>query len=121
MGAVEFGIPNMKVALRDGRLSLNGQGISAYGGQISGTADVDAQAAVPQLKTSIKAQKIELHNLFRDLGLQAVVAGKASVDANLTSAGSNQKQIISALSGRLATDIGQGAIVGWNVSRDWGA
>ncbi len=119
VGRRALSVPRLKAFLAEGRLLLDGKDIGTHGGKVSGTAEVDVRTAVPAIKSSLKADGVEVEQLFTDFGLSPYLAGKAVVAADLTASGRSQRALVASLSGSAKATADNSAIVGWDLGSSW--
>ena len=117
---MEVGVPDLKAALKDGVLSVDGKNLAVEGAQISGTASIDARDTQAKLAAKFKAQGIDPKTVFEALGQEARILGKSSLEADLSGSGNSARKVIGTLNGKVKAATNKGAIVGYDLNSLWG-
>ena len=71
------------------------------------------------LQSSLKGDAVDIEKIFATLGLKPLLAGKANATADMTTRGRSPRDLVSAVSGNIKSQSQRGAIVGWDIGRDW--
>jgi AsmA protein len=113
--SIEFGLPQLKVALNNGELSLDAPKIETGNGGLGATLKVDARQPVPAVQSTFKLDDLEVRDLLGDMGVESYVAGQVSGEGQFKGMGVSQRDLVRSLDGSLKADIDRGAVVGWDV------
>ncbi|MCP1337661.1 AsmA family protein [Futiania mangrovi] len=105
-----------RLLLKDGTLRLDLSDLGLYGGTGGGRITLAAGGAAPQLASALKLAGVQLGPLLKDAADFTRLEGTGNVEMDVTTAGGSVKQMVSALGGKGAIDVRDGAIVGINLA-----
>ena len=108
---------HIKVAARDGRVTLGPNSAKLYGGSYAGRTAFDA--ATPNLNWEFaeKLTNVQLGPLLKDAGVFDRYTGTGNIDLNLTAKGGEADQITRTLNGTVALQFRDGKIEGVNLEK----
>lgn len=92
-------------------------GLHLAGGNIAGTLTLDASQKQPKLATTLTIAGVQARPLLEALANSRRLGGAIALDADLTSQGNSQKQMVEALAGKGSVKITDGAIYGINLAQ----
>ena len=105
-----------RLLLKDGALRLDLSDLGLYGGTGGGRITLGAGGAAPQLASALKLTGVQLAPLLKDAADFTRLEGTGNVEVDVTTAGRSVKQMVSALGGKGAIDVRDGAIIGINLA-----
>jgi AsmA protein len=94
----------------NGRVDVAPFSLRAHGGSLSGRIALDADGN--RISTSGSVSGLQLQSLLKEVSGRAVMEGSASGTFDLASAGATVTAMKRALDGRIAIEVGNGALVG---------
>jgi AsmA family protein len=96
------------VNLENGRLLLSPLSFQMGKQPVKGQLRIDASQQPMQLSVMLNANNVELQNMMKFWGAEALVIGKADLDIDLAGAGNSPRQIASTMTGTINTVVGAG-------------
>jgi len=99
----------------DGVLTLQPLGAALYGGQVRGSARLDARQDPATLKLEQSLSSLQLLPFVQDLADFDRLTGIAQFDAKLATTASSMAGLTSGLNGELSFDLSEGALKGVNL------
>jgi len=81
-----------------------------YQGHVNGDAHIDLSTVTPKITISLEASQVEISDLLSDIVHNALVSGKAQLNADLTSQGKNAAEFIEHLSGKFTLQAKNGRL-----------
>lgn len=99
----------------DGVLTLQPFGAALYGGQVRGTARLDARQAPATFRLEQSLSALQLLPFVQDLAGFERLAGVAELGVQLTTTASSTAGLMSGLNGELSFDVSSGALKGVNL------
>lgn len=120
IGEARFsGMPLSKISvsmdIRDGLAKLAPARASLYGGQYAGEVVVDARPPTPRLTLDQTLTGVDVAALMGDLFDSRRLSGRGKVVAKLAAQGRNSDALVRTLSGRVTTDLEDGAVEGLDI------
>ncbi len=112
----ELSIAKLKAVLTDGSLAMDIDELASEGARLSGQVSFDGRQRVPAVTAKLTASGVELSQLLSQLGMTGLVAGASTIEAELNTRGTTQKQLVAGLSGTISTRLGRGHVVGYDFS-----
>ncbi len=112
---MQLNVPQLKTVLNAGTLALEGTNLGTKDGKISGRAEINARERVPQIEARLKGEGVDLYALSAALGMTPVIDGDTSVEADIKTRGTTQKQLVEGLSGTVKTNMPQGHVLGYDL------
>lgn len=113
-GLVMTGLDGRAVA-RDGVLTLEPFGAALYGGQVRGSARLDARQVPANLRLEQSLSALQLRPFVEDLAGFDRLSGVAQLGAQLTTSAASTADLMSGLNGELTFDLSDGALQGVNL------
>jgi AsmA protein len=104
-----------RAVARDGVLTLQPFGAALYGGQVRGSARLDARQEPATLSLEQSLSSLQLLPFVQDLADFDRLTGVAQLDAKLATRASSRAGLTSGLNGELAFDLSEGALKGVNL------
>jgi AsmA protein len=104
-----------RAVARDGVLTLQPFGAALYGGQVRGSARLDARRAPATLSLEQSLSALQLLPFVKDLAGFDRLTGVAQLGAKLTTTASSTAELMSGLNGDLTFDLSDGALKGVNL------
>lgn len=104
-----------RAVARDGVLTLQPFGAVLYGGQVRGTARLDARESPATFSMEQSLSALELMPFVRDLAGFDRLTGIAQLGAKLTTRAASTAGLMSGLNGELSFDVSDGAFTGINL------
>ncbi|MGE3711777.1 MAG: AsmA-like C-terminal region-containing protein, partial [Hyphomicrobiaceae bacterium] len=117
---LDVGVPLLKAKLSEGKLELEGNELALRGGQMGATVIVDARQPMPSVAARVKGTGIDVSRVLEAFGFDPVLAGASSIEADITSLGTSERELVEGLSGRVQAKMGSGRIVGYDLTTPWG-
>jgi AsmA protein len=112
-----------RAVAKDGVLTLQPLTAALYGGQLRGTARLDARRTPATFSLEQSLSTLQLLPFARDLAEFERLTGVAQLDAKLSTTASSTAGLMSGLNGELSFDIADGAYLGVNlwyeIQRAW--
>jgi AsmA protein len=99
----------------DGVLTLQPFGAALYGGQVRGTARLDARQAPATFRLEQSLSALQLLPFVQDLAGFERLAGVAELGVQLTTTASSTAGLMSGLNGEVSFDVSNGALKGVNI------
>lgn len=115
--AINAGHTALRVGLKDGVMKTRLSEIELYGGKGSGSVTLDGAGPTAKLETNFALHGIQVQPFLNDAAGFNQVAGRGDVSFGLAGAGRSQREIVKVLMGQGRMEIGDGAIVGFNVAQ----
>ena len=100
---------------KDGVLTLQPFGAALYGGQVRGTARLDARQAPATFRLEQSLSALQLLPFVQDLAGFERLAGLAELGVQLTTTASSTAGLMSGLNGEVSFDVSNGALKGVNI------
>lgn len=104
-----------RAVARDGVLTLQPFGAALYGGQVRGSARLDARQEPATLNLEQSLSSLQLLPFVQDLADFDRLTGVARLDAKLATTASSMAGLTSGLNGELSFDLSEGALKGVNL------
>lgn len=104
-----------RAVARDGVLTLQPFGAALYGGQVRGSARLDARHAPATLSLEQSLSSLQVMPFVKDLADFDRLTGVAQLGAKLTTTASSVAGLTSGLNGELSFDLSEGALMGVNL------
>lgn len=104
-----------RAVARDGVLTLQPFGAALYGGEVRGTARLDARRTPATFSLEQSLSALQLLPFVRDLAGFEKLTGVAQLGAKLSTTASSTADLMSGLNGELAFDVSDGALKGVNL------
>jgi AsmA protein len=104
-----------RAVARDGVLNLQPFGAALYGGQVRGSARLDARQAPATLSLEQSLSSLQLLPFVQDLADFDRLTGVAQLEAKLATSASSMAGLTSGLNGELSFDLSEGAFKGVNL------
>jgi AsmA protein len=104
-----------RAVARDGVLNVQPFGAVLYGGQVRGSARLDAREAPARFSLQQSLSGFQLHPFVRDLAGFERLAGTARLDAELGTTAASTAGLVSGLNGQLSFDVSDGVFKGVNL------
>jgi AsmA protein len=104
-----------RAVARDGVLTLQPFGAALYGGQVRGSARLDARRTPATFTLEQSLSALEVLPFARDLAGFERLAGIARLDAKLSTTAASAAGLMSGLNGELAFDVSDGVFKGINL------
>jgi len=104
-----------RAVARDGVLTLQPFGAALYGGQVSGSARLDARQVPATFSLEQSLSALELLPFVQDLAGFDRLTGLAQLGARLTTTASSTAGLMSGLNGELSFDVSDGTLRGVNL------
>jgi AsmA protein len=104
-----------RAVARDGVLTLQPFGAALYGGQVRGSARLDARKQPATLNLEQSLSSLQLSPFVQDLADFDRLTGIAQLDAKLATTASTMAGLTSGLNGELSFDLSEGALKGVNL------
>lgn len=112
---VKVGTSTLRIALKDEVLDANLDDVALYNGRGAGVITLDARQEGLGLGVRLGLDNVAALPLLRDgLGFDWV-DGRARIDLALSGQGGSERQIVETLSGRITTELKDGAVIGLNI------
>ncbi len=105
------------VNAKDGDITLNPIAADLYQGKIAGSVGLDTRPAKPKLSMNESLTGVQIEPLLKDLSGEAKIAGTANLNAQLNAAGASADAIKRTLSGKAASQVLDGALIGVNLGQ----
>jgi AsmA protein len=112
---IQVGRSAVKLALKDGRLTVDLTELALYQGAGTGHVVLDGAGAVPALESSFQLAKIQVEPLLKDAAAFERLSGTGSLDLAVTGRGRSQRELVGALNGKGAINFADGAVKGINL------
>ena len=103
---------NLKVAARDGVLSLDPLTMKLYQGTAAGRTVVDVKGPSPVTDLQLHLDRVQVHPLLKDLAGKDFLEGAAKTQMTLSMTGDDPARIKQTLGGKGSFVVNDGAIVG---------
>ncbi len=116
MRGMTLKVPMLRTRIAAGALQLDGQDIATDNARFTGSLTFDASQPIPTATTRFKAENLDVFAMLTALGVDPVLAGASTVEADLTSRGASQRQLAQAATGTLTARIDRGNIVGYDLT-----
>ena len=104
-----------RAVARDGVLTLQPFGAALYGGQVRGTARLDARQSPATFSLEQSLSALQMLPFVQDLAGFDRLTGIAQLGAKLTTTASSTAGLMSGLNGELSFDVADGALKGVNL------
>jgi AsmA protein len=104
-----------RAVARDGVLTLQPFGAALYGGQVRGTARLDARRSPATFSLEQSLSALQLLPFVKDLAGFEKLTGIAQLGAKLSTTASSTADLMSGLNGELSFDVSDGALKGVNL------
>jgi AsmA protein len=104
-----------RAVAKDGVLTLQPFGAALYGGQVRGSARLDARQSPATLSLDQSLSTLQLLPFVKDLADFDRLTGVAQLGAKLTTTASSTAGLMSGLNGELSFDVSDGALKGVNI------
>lgn len=104
-----------RAVARDGVLTLQPFGAALYGGQVRGTARLDARRSPATFNLEQSLSALQLLPFVKDLAGFEKLTGIAQLGAQLSTTASSTAGLMSGLNGELSFDVSDGALKGVNL------
>ena len=111
----EIGPAELSGTLKDGKLETAVQDATLYGGKATAKITLDGTQDMPVLHLNIDAQGIKGETFLSEFAGMDWLAGNTGLQASLTAAGHNQREMMSTLAGTFRIDVSDGEITGLNI------
>ncbi|TDB02085.1 AsmA family protein [Halomonas marinisediminis] len=121
LGGLDFQDASLALEGEDGRLRLASLESAFYEGSLAATGELDLTRDPIAWRLAPRLERVRVDTLLEALGegdARAPLRGQAFVDGELTTHGNAWPVMKRGLNGRLATRLGDGAILDVNVSRE---
>ena len=105
----------LKVAARDGRITLGPNEAKLYGGTYAGRTVLDASGKTPRFQFDEKLNGVQLGPFLKDAGVFAYFSGEAQIALALTAQGLSAPDIKKTLTGSTSVAVKDGAIEGFDL------
>lgn len=109
---IEVGRSALKIGLKDGRLAADLTELNLYEGKGSGRLVLDGSGSAAGLQSNFKLAGLQIAPLLGAAADLDVMTGKGAIDLELTSKGTTERQLVSALNGKGGLKLNDGAIKG---------
>jgi AsmA protein len=104
-----------RAVAREGVLTLEPLGAALYGGQVRGSAQLDARQTPATFSLDQSLSALQMLPFVQDLAGFDRLTGVAQLGARLTTTASSTAELMSGLNGELAFDVSDGAFKGVNL------
>lgn len=104
-----------RAVAKDGVLTLQPFGAALYGGQVRGSARLDARQSPATLSLEQSLSTLQLLPFVKDLADFDRLTGVAQLGAKLTTTANSTAELMSGLNGELSFDVSDGALKGVNL------
>jgi AsmA protein len=104
-----------RAVARDGVLTVEPMRAALYGGEVRGTARLDARQAPATMTLKQSLSALQLQPFINDLAGFDRLTGLARLEANLTTTAASTAELLSGLGGEVAFTVADGAIQGINL------
>lgn len=112
---IKLGKSALGISLKDGKLTVDLKELALYQGAGTGRLTIDGSGRVPIAALDLHLKNVQAEPLLKDtMGLDAV-RGTAIADVTLNATGASQRDLISALDGKGAIRLRNGAIRGFDL------
>ncbi len=109
---ITIGQSQLGLKLTNGLLTATLSKMALYGGNGSGSVEVDARNATPSLKANFDLAGVKAEPLLKDAAGIDRLTGTFKTDFNVAASGKSQKDMVSTLNGKGAMDFRDGTIRG---------
>ena len=96
-----------EITLQNGHLIMKPFTADVGGGKFSGTLDLVTQANTARLKTKIAAQKINLGEMLKKMGISGDIEGTLDLDIDLAGQGNSVAALMAGLNGYFSASMGK--------------
>jgi AsmA protein len=104
-----------RAVARDGVLTMEPMRAALYGGEVRGTARLDARRTPATVTVQQSLSALQLQPFIQDLAGFDRLTGLARLEANLTTTAASTAELLSGLGGDLAFNVADGAFQGINL------
>ena len=111
----ELGDIKLDTELEAGRLAVRLKEALFASGRWTGTFDVDARPAQPNLTLKLSGTGIEAAGLQQAAIGRSTLEGRGDIRADLEAKGQDAERLVKSLSGTIKIDIGEGRLVGYDL------
>jgi uncharacterized protein involved in outer membrane biogenesis len=101
---------NIKLNLKDGRMSLNPIEADFEDGKLSGEFVMSANKQIPAMDAKMRIENLNLEPMFDALEITNALSGTVGVDSNLHGHGKSPADIMGSLNGKITTVMQEGQI-----------
>ena len=110
---------NARFSVKDNVLDVNPAQLALYQGAVKANLRTDLRGGPNSpLTVSLAADGVQMEPLLTDVQGKAQLTGRATLNANLTAKGQEERQILQTLGGRASFALRNGAILGFDLSPD---
>jgi len=113
---IKIGRGEVKLALKDGLLTIDLAQLNLYGGVGKGRLTVDGRGKVPAVENSFAISGIQAEPLLTDAAAFDRLEGTGEMTIAVTTRGHSQREMVKALNGKGAVKFLDGAIKGINLA-----
>jgi uncharacterized protein involved in outer membrane biogenesis len=97
-----------EINLQNGHLIMNPLTAGVGGGKFSGTLDLVTQASHARVKTKFTAQKVNLGEMLKKMGISEDIEGTLALDTDLAGQGNSVAALMASLNGYFSASMGKG-------------
>ncbi len=108
----------LKIDADKGIINLKPLNMNLYDGSFAGAVRIDATGKEPAYRVSKKLSSFQIGRFLKDFSGDDPVSGVANLNVNLTTRGEWLSQLKSALNGKMAIGIKDGALQGFNLRHE---
>jgi AsmA protein len=113
---IKIGESAVAVKLNGGKLNVNLSKLAFYGGNGTATINVDASGKVPAVSKTFKLSGVQARPMLTDAAQTDWLAGTGNIVLDVTTRGTSQKAMVSALNGKGNFSFLDGSIYGINLA-----
>jgi AsmA protein len=115
LARLRFGDVDLGLRGKEGRLDIQDQVQSFYGGQLDGSLGLDLDDVQPSLALKQRADRIRMGPLLADLVGEERLTGRGRITADLRASGRRAYALRRSLAGNLTLDVPKGVLEGINL------
>ncbi len=114
---IKAGRSAAKLTLANRRLTWRLDEAEVYGGKVRGSVTSDVSGGPLSIGVDLAADGVAMEPLLKDAAQFDWVAGNGKLTITLSGQGTNERDLVSSLTGDIDVGVGDGAIVGFNVAK----
>ena len=116
-GPIKAGPIGIRAAVADGKLKVELPNFQLYDGVGTGMMSIDATGKIPVESFRFSLSNLDAYPFLDDAASFQSIQGKAAIAIDLTSSGTSQRAMVSAMSGSANFEFTDGAVRGINVAK----
>lgn len=113
---IKLGKSALNVALKDGKMTSDLKEVALYQGAGGGRLTIDGAGRVPAMALDLHLKGIQAQPFLKDTAGFDAVRGTGNADVTLSASGASQRDLVSALNGKGAIKLQNGAIRGLDIA-----